>query len=45
MANKVRIEILKDKDSAEIVKLYKKLYKGDEKQDFFRSTADPSYFN
>jgi len=30
---------------AELTSLYRKLYAGDEEQEFFESEADPSYFN
>ena len=42
---KLEIKAANKKDTKEITKLYRKLYKGDEKQSFFKSTADPSYFN
>ena len=42
---KLEIKTANKKDTKGITELYRKLYKGDEKQDFFKSTADPSYFN
>jgi len=41
----IKIEIALDKDSKEITRLYRKLYKGDEEQKFFSSRAIPSYLN
>ena len=42
---KLEIKTANKKDTKEITKLYRELYKGDEKQGFFKSIADPSYFN
>lgn len=42
---KLEIKAANKKDTKEITKLYRELYKGDEKQGFFKSIADPSYFN
>ena len=42
---KLEIKAANKKDTRGITKLYRELYKGDEKQSFFKSIADPSYFN
>lgn len=39
----IKIEIARDKDSKEITRLYRELYKGDEEQKFFNSRAIPSH--
>ena len=42
---KLEIKTENKKDTEGITKLYRELYKGDEEQVFFKSIADPSYFN
>ena len=40
----IRIETATDKDTARLTQLYRKLYKGDEDQRFFKSNAVANYF-
>ena len=41
----IEIGVAEEKDAKELTSLYRKLYAGDEEQEFFESEADPSYFN
>ncbi len=44
-SDKIGIKAAVDNDADELTYLYRKLYKGDEDQEFFNSKAIPSYFN
>ncbi|MGC8680400.1 MAG: hypothetical protein ACP5T6_03855 [Candidatus Micrarchaeia archaeon] len=39
--NDIKIEVATNKDTKSVTSLYKKLYRGNEKQKFFRSDARP----
>jgi len=43
-SDEIEISVAEEKDAKELTNLYRKLYAGDEEQEFFKSEADPSYF-
>jgi GNAT superfamily N-acetyltransferase len=43
-SDEIEISVAEEKDAKELTNLYRKLYAGDEEQEFFKSEADQSYF-